>query len=113
MAIYFIRFSDLQVERIIACHEHTISSITWSSRDPKILASSGTDGWVYIWDIQKERAINKIFVQGLPLQIDFNPFDGDIVAVLLDNGKNSQFLSVIAKVILKCSILPNPNLTSL
>lgn len=101
MAIYFIRFSDFQVEKIIACHEHTITSITWSTQNSNHLASSGTDGWVYVWDIEKEKAIAKIFVQSLPLQIEFNPFDDDSIAVLLDNGNQTSYFILLINLILR------------
>jgi WD40 repeat protein len=87
MAIYFIRFSDYQVEHIIACHEHTISSISWSIQNPRQLCSSGSDGWLYVWDIEKEKADAKIFLHANPLQAEFSPFDTDIIGVILDSGR--------------------------
>jgi WD40 repeat protein len=89
MAIYFIRLSDFQVERIIACHEHTITAISWNVQNPKQIASIGSDGWIYVWDIERERAESKLHLGGLPIHAEFNPFDGDIVGIVMDTGINS------------------------
>ena len=86
MAIYFYRLNDLQVDKIIATHETTITSVSWSPQNSQRFASVGLDGVLYIWDIEKETTEAKLFVGGIPLQCEFSYYDNEILIILLTNG---------------------------
>ena len=86
MAIYIVRIKDMQVEKIMAGHEHNIISISWSLQDPSRLASCSSDGWLLIWDVEKEKVVSKRNLNAVPLHIEFSPHEEDIVGIVMDTG---------------------------
>lgn len=76
----------MQVEKIMASHEHTIVAISWSIQDPSHLASCASDGWLFIWDVDKERVIAKKNLNSCPLQMEYAPLEEELIALVMDTG---------------------------
>lgn len=57
-----------------------------------LLASSGLDGLINIWNIEKEDSQIKISLPSIALQIEWSPLDENIILALLENGFHIFFL---------------------
>lgn len=61
-------------------HQDTVTDIAFSKAEPRFLASSSTDGSIWIWDVQKKEPYLQLPPHGLnPQVIAFSP-DGNYLA---------------------------------
>ncbi len=80
----FLFFYYFKIILIKLEHHESITTINFSD-DEKLIASSGTDHFVCLWDTETGKIKNKISTSSNVMDFSFNNFD-DEIAIALDNG---------------------------
>ena len=68
-------------------HKKTITAISWSSRNPDLLASSSADNVVVVWSVGEQTVVARLEnTRGAPVSIGWCPHDKDVVAFVYGRG---------------------------
>jgi WD repeat-containing protein 59 len=64
------------IEHVLNAHYRAITDINWHPTDPEIVASTGLDSWVWIWDMRtlSKPALGKL--ADLCMLLPGSPFTG-------------------------------------
>eukprot|EP01116_Phalansterium_solitarium_P012909 TRINITY_DN2963_c0_g1_i1.p1 TRINITY_DN2963_c0_g1~~TRINITY_DN2963_c0_g1_i1.p1 ORF type:complete len:1237 (+),score=444.65 TRINITY_DN2963_c0_g1_i1:142-3852(+) len=84
LAIYIYQqnqYGVFTLEKIIAHHQDTISSITWSPHNPELLASCSVEKVVLIWDVHTEKIVASRQMKDVPVAMDWSPFLETSIAI--------------------------------
>lgn len=77
--IFLLRASDLQIISAVDGHQGMVTSLAFSP-DGRILASSGYDLFVKLWDVGSSQLLGQVHIADTPNSLGFSP-DGTILAI--------------------------------
>jgi WD40 repeat protein len=81
---------QMTIEHILTVHDNKISSLAWNPQVSNQFASADVDCSVHLWQVGKSTPSTSYKLSNCPIQIGYNPFDGNQLYVLFDEG-NSPF----------------------
>ena len=68
-------------------HKKTITAISWHPRHSDLIASSGADNTIIVWNMNTERVIARLEnIRGVPSSISWCPHEKDILAFIFGRG---------------------------
>ncbi|CAH1777058.1 unnamed protein product [Owenia fusiformis] len=90
LAIYIYqldrKFNEFKLHSVMSEHKKTITAISWNPRNPDILASTGADNQVIVWNIPQQRALDKITTKTTPNSVGWCLHERDCVSFVCGRG---------------------------